>query len=258
LTLTTDAGSRAAIRTAFQPIVDLRDRSVYAYEALARGPEGEPASWVFASSRDEDLGDLDHSIRVTAIQTARRLSMKARLSVNLFPQSEGCPSASIDKTLHDVGRGDFPMDQLIFEITESARVHRPARLREYLAVSRHFGFKTAIDDFGAGYSGLQLLSEFRPDIIKLDMQFTRHAPHDHRGRTLIRNIVATAMELGCEVIAEGVETQEESDILIDLGIFRQQGFLFSVPVMDSLPLVHWPALMSMPGAPPSGRWGVSV
>jgi EAL domain-containing protein (putative c-di-GMP-specific phosphodiesterase class I) len=258
LTPKPDAGSRNAIRTAFQPIVDLRDRSVYAYEALARGPEGEPAAWVFASSSDEDLSALDHSIRVIAMRTARRLSMKARLSINLFPQSEGCPSASISKTLNDADREDFPMDQLIFEITESARVQRPARLRDYLAISRHFGFKTAIDDFGAGYSGLQLLSEFRPDIIKLDMQFTRHAPHDHRGRTLIRNIVATASELGCEVIAEGVETQEESDILIDLGIFRQQGFLFSVPVMDSLPLVHWPALLPVPGSSPSGRWGVPV
>ena len=121
---------------------------------------------------------------------------------------------------------------------------------------RDHGFKTAIDDFGAGYSGLQLLSEFRPDIIKLDMQFTRHAPHDQRGRTLIRNIVATAQELGCELVAEGVETQEESDILLDLGIFRQQGYLFSVPVVDSLPRVQWPVPVPVTSA--RGRWEVSV
>ena len=258
LTRQTDAFSHASIRTAFQPIVDLRDRSVYAYEALARGPEGEPASWVFANTTNDEMGALDHSIRVTAMKTARRLSMKARLSVNLFPDSEGCPSASIHKTLSDASRQDFPLDQLIFEITESSRVHRPARLRDFIAMYRDFGFKTAIDDFGAGYSGLQLLSEFRPDIIKLDMQFTRHAPHDRRGRTLIRNIVATALELGCELVAEGVETQEESNILVDLGITRQQGYLFSVPVMDTLPMVHWPATLTLPGETVSGRWGLSV
>ena len=75
----TDVHPHAAIRTAFQPIVDLRDRSIYAYEALARGPEGEPAAWVFANTRDsDDLGELDHTIRATAMRTARRLAMKAR------------------------------------------------------------------------------------------------------------------------------------------------------------------------------------
>ncbi|MDE3009672.1 MAG: EAL domain-containing protein [Pseudomonadota bacterium] len=255
----TEVLPHAAIRTAFQPIVDLRDRSVYAYEALARGPEGEPASWVFAGSRDnEELGRLDHSIRVTAMRTARRLSMKARLSVNLFAQTEGCPSASIERTLEDAGVQDFPYEQLIFEITESAEVWRPSRLNDFIATHREYGFKTAIDDFGVGHAGLKLLSCFRPDIIKLDMQFTRHAPHDPRGRTLIRNMLAMATELGCEVIAEGVETQEESDILSDLGIVRQQGFLFSVPVMDSLPLVHWPTAFTAPGTPAPGRWGTSV
>ncbi len=255
----TDVLPHTAIRTAFQPIVDLRDRSIYAYEALVRGPDGEPAAWVFANTRDQaDLGELDHTIRATAMRTARRLSMKARLSVNLFAQSAGCPSASIHKTLEDAAQQDFPYEQLIFEITESAEVWRPSRLNDFLASHREFGFKTAIDDFGVGYAGLKLLSCFRPDIIKLDMQFTRHAPHDPRGRTMIRHMLAIALELGCEVIAEGVETQEESDILSDLGIVRQQGYLFSVPVIDSLPLVHWPAAMHLPGSFVPGRWGMSL
>lgn len=239
--------------------MDLRDRSVFAYEALARGPEGEPASWVFARSRDRaELGDLDQTLRVTAMQTAQRLSMKARLSVNLFAQTAGCPSVSISQTLDDAGQHDFPPEQLIFEITESAEVWRPQRLREFVAAQRERGFKTAIDDFGVGHAGLKLLSFFRPDLIKLDMQFTRHAPHDVRGRVLIRNMVAIAQELGCEVIAEGVETQQESDTLADLGIVRQQGFLFSVPVVDTLPTVHWPPGMQAPGTPAPGRWGVLV
>jgi EAL domain-containing protein (putative c-di-GMP-specific phosphodiesterase class I) len=238
--------------------VDLRDRSIYAYEALARGPAGESATWVFSNARERDLDVLDHSLRVTAMQTARRLCMKARLSVNLFPQARGGPSASIRNTLNDADREDFPCDQLIFEITESARVTQPARLRDFVAMYRDFGFKTAIDDFGAGYSGLQLLSEFRPDIIKLDMQFTRHAPHDHRGRTLIRNIVATAAELGCDIIAEGVETSDESDVLRDLGIYRQQGYLFSAPVVDSLPEVHWPLPADAQERLSQARWEVSV
>lgn len=254
----TDLPAQSTIRTAFQPIVDLRDRSIFAWEALARGPAGEPAAWVFAQApQATDLDALDLSIRANAMRSARRLRMRERLSVNLFAQTAGCPSVSIRKTIDDAVQQDFPVDQLIFEITESAEVWRPDRLGEFVATHREFGFKTAIDDFGVGHAGLKLLSCFRPDIIKLDMQFTRHAPHDRRARTLIRNIVGIAWELGCDVVAEGVETQQESDILGDLGIDRQQGFLFSLPQVDALPLVHWPPLPPLPASPAAGRWRVS-
>lgn len=230
-----------AIRTAFQPIVELRSRTIYAYEALVRGPSGESAESVFGPSNPSGLAALDHLIRLTALRTAKRLGIAVKLSVNLFPQVDGCPSASIRQTLDVADREGFPVDQLIFEITESARVPRPGRLRDFIALHREIGFQTAIDDFGAGHSGLGLLSEFRPDIVKLDMAFARHAPAHARSRTIIRNIFRTASQLGCKVIAEGVETQEESDVLSDLGISCQQGYLFSMPQLEVLAAVQWPA-----------------
>ncbi len=246
-----------AFRIAFQPIVDVRCHQIFAHEALARGAQGESAATLFGSVPADTLGLLDQQLRVAAMSLSRRLGLRSMLSLNLFAQSDGCPSLAMRRTLAAADALAFPYEQLMFEITEWKAVLSPKRLRDFIAMYRDFGFKTALDDFGRGYCNVELLSEFRPDIIKLDDEFTRVAPHDARGRTIIRNLVSTARHLGCDVVAEGVETAQQSEILNDLGIPLQQGYLFARPAMEILPSVAWPGHAGPPRHSASIRWSVA-
>jgi len=97
------------------------------------------------------------------------------------------------------------------------------------------GFKTAIDDFGAGFAGLGLLTKFQPDIVKLDMALIRDIDTDLVKRTIVRNTINMLRDLDIEPVCEGIETRGEHDVLRDLGVSLMQGFLFARPKVAALP-----------------------
>lgn len=101
------------------------------------------------------------------------------------------------------------------------------------------GFKTAIDDFGAGFAGLGLLTKFQPDIVKLDMELIRDIDTDRVKRTIVRNTINMLRDLDIEPVCEGIETRDEYDALRDLGVYLMQGYLFSRPSVAALPQVSW-------------------
>jgi EAL domain-containing protein (putative c-di-GMP-specific phosphodiesterase class I) len=102
------------------------------------------------------------------------------------------------------------------------------------------GLKVAIDDFGAGYSGLNLLAEFQPDQVKLDMKLIRSIESHGPRQAIVQAVNQICVDLGIDVIAEGVETQAEYEWLRSRRIFLFQGFLFARPALESLPTVHFP------------------
>jgi EAL domain-containing protein (putative c-di-GMP-specific phosphodiesterase class I) len=124
---------------------------------------------------------------------------------------------------------------LIFEITEAERVRDPAHLRNIVDEYRRHGFKVALDDFGAGYSGLNLLADFPADIIKLDMELTRSLDRRPSALTIVKQMVELARALGSILIAEGIETVEEYRALRTCGIRFMQGYLFAKPALEELP-----------------------
>ena len=97
-----------------------------------------------------------------------------------------------------------------------------------------FGFRTAIDDFGAGYAGLTLLSEFQPDIIKIDMELVRNIDTSLAKQAIVRGIVSMCATLDIRVLAEGIETPQERDLLHKAGIDLMQGYLFCRPAFKAL------------------------
>lgn len=223
---------------AFQPIVGRRDGSVFAYEALLRGPEGEPAGALLSRVTDENRYAFDQACRVTAIELASRLGLPAtgaRLSINFLPNAVYRPETCIRATLAAAERVSFPLDQIVFEVTEGEKVEDKAHLAAIIDEYRRQGFGTAIDDFGAGYAGLNLLAEFQPDIIKIDMELTRHIDGNPVRRAIVESIMHVCRQLDLQVIAEGVETRAELDTLASLGIHLFQGFLFAKPGFESLP-----------------------
>jgi len=227
---------------AFQPIVDMTLRTVFSYEALVRGVHGEPASAVLARVNSANQYSFDRLCRMMAIHKASQLGLATRLNINLLPNAIHKPESNLRTTLNVARSVGFPIDRIIFELTESEQVGDPIRLAATMREYRRLGLMTAIDDFGAGYSGLSLLAALQPDYIKLDIGLIHRIETDAVRRVIVRGIVSMCLDLEIEVIAEGVETEAELDVLRDLGMRYFQGHLFAMPAFESLPSVQWPEL----------------
>lgn len=222
---------------AFQPIVDVEARTVFAYEALVRGPAGEGAASIFEKVDDGNRYRFDQTCRCTAIELAARLGVPTALSINFLPNAVYRPELCIRTTLEAAETFGFPIERIIFEITEGEKVDDQKHLRNIVEYYRSRGFRTAIDDFGAGYSGLNLLAEIGADIIKLDLALVRDIHTFPAKRAIVRGIVGVATELGTTVIAEGIEQREELAVLRDFGIRLFQGYLFARPGFETLPAI---------------------
>ena len=227
---------------AYQPIVDLRDRSIFAHEALVRGTAGEGALSVLDQVTEANRYRFDQLCRTKAIEGAAQLGMQTNLSINFMPNAVYRPELCIRSTLQAAKKYNFPIDRLIFETLESQHVDNYRHLTNILREYREFGFKTAIDDFGAGYSGLNLLADFQPDLIKLDMALIRDVNRDRVRQAIVRGIVTICADLHVTVIAEGIESAGERDFLADCGIFLMQGYWFAKPAFKALAQV------------PAGSW----
>jgi EAL domain-containing protein (putative c-di-GMP-specific phosphodiesterase class I) len=228
------------IAMAFQPIVDVQSRTIYAYEALVRGAGGEPAGTVFERLGDGMLYGFDQACRIKAVETAAELGMTVPLSINFMPNAVYEPRHCIQSTLATCRRTGFPAGRIIFEASETEQVTQHQRLIEILSEYRQIGFRIAIDDFGAGFAGLSLLANFQPDIVKIDMELVRGIEGNAARREILGGILAICRNLGIEVIAEGVETGAETEVLAAGGVRLMQGYYFARPGFRTLPAVTWP------------------
>lgn len=225
---------------AFQPIVDLRLRQVYAYEALVRGPANQSAYSVLSQVTPLNRYAFDQSCRVKAIELASRLGIiesGAKLSINFIPGAMYRPENCVRATLAAAKRHHLPNDRIVLELTENEKIVDVPLLEKIFDVYRRNDLRIAIDDFGAGFSGLSLLARFQPDTLKIDMDIVRGLDVDARRRCIITNIVRMAGELGINVVAEGAETTAEVTALRDLGVYRIQGYYFAKPSFEALPSV---------------------
>ncbi len=230
---------------AFQPIVDVVNRSVYAYEALVRGVDGASAGQVLALVTDENRYAFDQSCRVKAIQLAAKLGIAergAKLSMNFMPGAVYSPAACIRRTLDTAKETRFPLSAIIFEIMENERVNDSGHLQRIAEEYAKHGFSMALDDFGAGYSGLNLLAELEGiRLVKLDGKLIRGIDRNARAEYVVRSTAAMCRELGITVIGEWVETPEECATLLRCGVELMQGYLFAKPALEALPEINWSA-----------------
>jgi EAL domain-containing protein (putative c-di-GMP-specific phosphodiesterase class I) len=237
------------ITMAFQPIVDVGTKQVFAYEALVRGQGGQGAADILSHISAENRYAFDQLCRKTAIEQAAELDMAsggANLSINFLPNAVYEPRACIRVTLAAAMQTGFPLNRIIFEFTEDEAIDTN-HILNILRCYRAMGFKTAIDDFGAGYAGLGLLSKFQPDIVKLDMALIRDIDTDAVKRKIVRHTLDMLRDLGIEPVCEGIETLGEYDALRDLGVVLMQGYLLARPAVAALPPVSWVRAVDEPG-----------
>lgn len=228
------------ITMAFQPIVHVTDRTVFAHEALVRGTDGRGAGEILSTVTGDTRYAFDQACRVAAIEWAARLDVPALLSINFMPNAVYNPVNCLRATVAAAERVNWPLTRIIFEVTEQEQVADMAHLLSILKAYRAKGLLTAIDDFGAGYSGLNLLAEFQPDLLKLDMALVRGIDRSQSRQVVVRHTAAMCLDLGVRVIAEGIETLDECLALQDMGVVLQQGYLFARPLTEGLPQVAYP------------------
>jgi EAL domain-containing protein (putative c-di-GMP-specific phosphodiesterase class I) len=220
---------------AFQPIVDVRNREIISFEALVRGPHGESAASVFAQVPQNDLLRFDEICRRKAIYLASRLKIPNRLNLNLTAQSIYEVDMSITATFQASIQSGIPAENIIFEVLESQSLTEQKNLIKYLRLIQEFGFATAIDDFGAGYSGLKLLTEYQPYFIKLDRHMIGNIHEDYVKQRIFSGVRKICDSLCIQIVAEGVENESEFHWLNEAGISIFQGYYFARPAFEALP-----------------------
>jgi EAL domain-containing protein (putative c-di-GMP-specific phosphodiesterase class I) len=225
---------------AFQPIVDVVAREVYSYEALIRGRANEPAYRVLERVPACAKYQFDEDSRVAAIALAVQLGLGCHLNLNLLPQGLYASVTSVTSTLAAAARHGLPIDRVILEVTEGEVIADYAHLGQQLNEFRGMGLKIAIDDFGAGYSGLNMLADFQPDQIKIDMNLVRGIEKHGPRQSIVRAVLQVCGDLGIDVLAEGVESLAEYEWFAEQGVRLFQGFLFAKPGLESLPRAHFP------------------
>jgi EAL domain-containing protein (putative c-di-GMP-specific phosphodiesterase class I) len=219
---------------AFQPIVDVDSHKVFAYEALVRGPCNEPAGAVFKSIAPSQLHAFDRDARLRAIALAASLGLSEGLSLNFLPHSlETFPDA-ISSTLDAARAAGIAERRIFLEVTEGELIRDAAGFAQTINQYRESGVQLAIDDFGAGHSGLNLLADFQPDVIKIDMHLVREIESRGPRQAIARAVIQVCDDLGIEVIAEGVETELEYRWFKRVGVRLFQGYLFGRPQFESL------------------------
>lgn len=227
---------------AFQPIVDLAANSVYGYEALVRGVDGSGALSVLSRVNDVNRYAFDQACRVKAIALAARLGMQEVLSINFLPNAVYEPAHCIRSTLQAAREHGFPIERIMFEITESERVQDAAHMTRIFEYYRQQGFVTALDDFGAGHAGLNLLASFIPHTLKLDMELVRDIDNNRVKQIIVGGLIDICNQLNIRILAEGVETAAEMEYFLQQGVTLMQGYYFAKPGFECLPEVDFNSL----------------
>jgi EAL domain-containing protein (putative c-di-GMP-specific phosphodiesterase class I) len=230
-----------ALPMVFQPIADLANGRVVGVEALARfecQPRRPPNEW-FAEAAEVGLGvELELAAVGAALVALSRLPLDTFLSVNVSPATAVAPAFAA-LLARWTGR------RLVVELTEHTRVEHYEPLLAALDGLRQRSMRIAVDDAGAGYAGLQHILRLRPEVIKLDTDLTRGIHLDPARRALAASLVTFAHDIGAAILAEGVETRLELDVLRSLGVPWGQGYHLARP--GPLPLPS-PYLTELAGA----------
>lgn len=225
---------------AFQPIVDVTTRTVFAYEALVRGLQGEGALSVLQRVNEHNRYSFDQICRVKAVKLAARLGMEPKLSINFMPNAVYQAEYCIRTTLAAAETYNFDTSKIIFEVIEDEELVSVEHLASIIAAYKKMGFSTAIDDFGAGYSRYNIMMASPPDLLKLDMALVRNIDREPNKQAVVAGIITMMSMLGGRIIAEGVETENEYAWLRSQGIALFQGYLFARPAFEALPEPYFP------------------
>ena len=217
------------LRTVYQPVFDIQERTVVGFEALIRGPAGEleQPDLLFAAARESDLGlELESLCLETIFRRLPRATQQRKLFVNASPRLLTHPVFLDERNLAGIRRAH---PQVVIEVSEKEVVGDYHAFRGVLDRLRANGLQIAIDDAGSGYSGLEAILQLRPQYIKVANTIVQNLHEETIKRGVITALASVGHEIQASLIAEGIEQPEELKALVDLGVNYGQGFLLGRP-----------------------------
>lgn len=223
------------LTTMFQPIVQIDNPSnVFAHECLVRGlePDGTmvpPYKLYDAARNAKMLFHLDRASRLQHIRAANQHQLDTHIFINFNPTSIYDPEYCLRTTFAAIRNCNIPAERFVFEVVESDHVGDPERLPRILEFYRNAGFRVALDDLGAGFSSLNLLSRLKPDFVKFDMELIRNIDQDTYKSHIVSKLIDVARSVGVTTVVEGIETDGEWHWAIEHGAHLGQGYLFGKP-----------------------------
>ena len=221
------------IETVFQPVVCLNTGKVIAYEALSRGPKGSlfefPKKMFEAAKKYNLLNELEYLCRTASIKNSRGITKTHLLFLNVDPSTLQHSISPKGVTKSFLKSENIPLKKIVLEITEKSAIADYNSFRKIVDYYRKQGYNIAVDDAGAGYSGLQMMVEIRPQWIKLDMSLIRNIDKNQYKKLFVKHFYQFALTANIAVVAEGVESLDELNELIDIGIPYAQGYYLSKP-----------------------------
>jgi EAL domain-containing protein (putative c-di-GMP-specific phosphodiesterase class I) len=220
--------------TRYESIVDIQTGEAIGYEALTRGPENgalQSPERLFSQAQEAGLVfELDCLCRRLAFASVHCIPRGTKLFLNLLPAAIGDPTLRDEGLRANLEKYELNPEDLVLEISERESIENFAIFRELRDSYRELGVRIAIDDAGAGYSSLEAIMEIAPDYMKADMALVRGIDTDPPRREVLLGLRGVAERIGAEVIAEGIETEEELRVVKELGIRYGQGYIFG-PVL---------------------------
>lgn len=232
-----DVIARGLLRPVYQPIVELQTKAVLGYEGLIRpippAPFTNPSSLFAAARVSGRLVALDLACFEIIVSHATELPSEVYLSVNLSPRTVEAPEFSARSLVRVLARHRFPPERVVIELTEKEPITELERVRRRLEQCRRAGLRLAADDLGAGNSGLQLLSQLRFDLLKVDLSLVQRSSPGAPSSAVVGSVVSLAARTGAVVVAEGVENAAQVRQLLALGVNAAQGYHLGRP--DDLP-----------------------
>jgi len=217
----------------YQPIVDLNRQNIFGYESLIRGPADSPyhgPTILFdAAVRTGRLIELEMLCRELGIAKFQQNNVTGKLFLNASPESLLEPEHRSGLTLDILSKAGISPENVVIELTEQYPLNNFNLVRQAMEHYKSMGFEIAIDDLGAGYSGLRRWSELQPNYVKIDRHFIQGIHEDEVKQSFVRSINDIAKGLHCKVIAEGIETRDEFRTLFAMGITLGQGYYFARP-----------------------------
>ena len=223
-----------SLQIVFQPLVNVHSHSIYGYECLMRGVRADgssiaPTILLEQAKQADLLFNLDRLAREMALHRAVAAGAEGRISINFLPTAIYNPEMCLRDTVACVHALGISPERIMFEVVETENIKDFNHLKSILNFYRQKGFKTALDDVGSGYAGLNSLAELLPDLIKIDRTLVQNIEQLPIKQSIVTALITIARANKIEILAEGVETTAERDYLLAQGVYNMQGYLFGKP-----------------------------
>lgn len=229
-----DILNNESLTSHYQPIVDAKSKDIIGYEALARGVKKDgslmyPSELFEKSKRNDTNFRLDRICRESALKTAAAKKVSHKIFINFLPTSIYDPEFCLASTVKWANQLEFDPKNIVFEVVETEQVKDKEHLKKILSFYRDKGFLVALDDVGEGYSGLGMIIDLKPDIIKVDKKIIENIDKDELKQSVYKALYNLSKEHNIQVLAEGVENPYELEMVESIGVDYIQGYYFAKP-----------------------------